>query len=82
MNNIALYVLIAVSCYAVFRVIREAKSYRTSWNISWYTAFKHHVEWKHQITFYVGWLLLIIVAWAVVWVIANYGCGLLKGIEC
>lgn len=82
MNNIAVYILIALSCYAVIRVLREARSYRTSWNISWYTSFKYHVEWKRQLTFYLGWLVLFAILWAIVWVVANYGCGLLKGIEC
>lgn len=82
MNNLAVYVMIALSFYAVYRVLREARSYRKSWNISWVTSFKYHVEWKRQIQFIFGWQFLICVIWGVAWIVANYGCGLLKGIEC
>jgi hypothetical protein len=76
------YAVLSLAGFFVFRVLREAQSYRASWRIGWRTALRWHVEWQRQITFIVGCLLLVVIGWAIVWVFATYGCSFLKGLAC
>lgn len=82
MSNYLLYTQLAFSLYCVYRVIKEAKSYRNSWSISWFTAFRFHVEWLQQTVFVISGHLVILAVFGVCWLVANYGCMLLKGVQC